>query len=394
MPPDTELPAHGLVTFYARQFNPAPDLETSFGLSADGESVCLYSADAAGRLTGFSDSVSFGAAAPGTTFGRFVNGAGEEQFPAQSSTTLGATNVGPLVGPLVMTEILEEGSPGLAGFIELKNISQSAVDLFDPQRPANTWRVAGLNSDLPQGLSLAGGGLLLLVHTNPATFRTQYNVPSDISIVGPYSRDPGTADAPLVLQRPGRPSSGVVPYIDVDVIDRSSLAWPRLANGLSFQKLTPPEYGNDPHNWRLAAPTPGAEFVSADTDGDGLPDQWEVAHGLDPFSSDADADPDDDGQTNAQEYLAGTDPRDPSDRLELRNVGIVPSAEGFFLSFEFLLRLNRAYSVVMSSDLKTSEWLPVAQIPAENTSRWVSVKQPLSADSRWAFFRVVGNRVQ
>ena len=40
---------------------------------------------------------------------------------------------------------------------------------------------------------LVPGGLLLLVQTNPATFRTQYNIPPDISIVGPYSRDPGTA---------------------------------------------------------------------------------------------------------------------------------------------------------------------------------------------------------
>jgi len=45
-----------------------------------------------------------------------------------------------------------------------------------------------------------------------------------------------------------------------------------------------------------------------DSDGDGMPDDWENRFGLDPFVEDAGDDPDGDGVTNIQEYHAGTEP--------------------------------------------------------------------------------------
>jgi hypothetical protein len=101
---------------------------------------------------------------------------------------------------------------------------------------------------------------------------------------------------------------------------------------------------------RQPAPDLGAyEFVhpTADSDGDGLPDSWELSTGLDPLRADADEDPDGDSAANRHEFRAGTDPRDPQSVLALQ----VDVQGGTALRLRWLALAGRTYDIESCSDL-------------------------------------------
>jgi hypothetical protein len=75
---------------------------------------------------------------------------------------------------------------------------------------------------------------------------------------------------------------------------------------------------------------------TGDTDGDGMPDGWELAHGLNPLVNDASLDADGDGLTNLEECQHGTNPSSPdtdgdgiSDAEELRDACTDPLVAEF-----------------------------------------------------------------
>jgi ELWxxDGT repeat protein len=55
-----------------------------------------------------------------------------------------------------------------------------------------------------------------------------------------------------------------------------------------------------------------------DSDQDGMPNDWEAEHGLNPALNDADADQDGDGTSNGAEFVAGTDPSNPASVFEAK----------------------------------------------------------------------------
>jgi len=377
IPDNTFIPAGGRIFFDEDDFNATPGSANSFLLSSTGDDVHLFSATTNGTLAGYSHSAEFGASFNGVSFGRYVNSAGDESYPPQTALTLGSVNPGPIIGPVVISEIQYHPDINDDEFVELLNITGSAVPLFSVAFPTNAWKLGGVNFTIPTNVTLGANATLLVVATNPATFRSKYSVPTNIPIFGPYAGQLQDSGENLELKAPDNPNTNGVPYVTVDAVrynDRDP--WPPAADGsgMSLQRAPAGGYGNEPTNWIAAAPTPGQVVNTGDSDGDGLPDWWEQAHGTYVFIADANEDPDNDGLTNREEYLAGTHPNDPSSALAFQ--GIV--AGGGNVILRFVAVSNRTYTVFRKPALSDPTWQKLVDVSSTTSSAVVSITNALS----------------
>jgi hypothetical protein len=364
-----------------------PGSLTSFLISSTGDDVHLFSATTNGTLTGYSHSAEFGASFNGVSFGRYVNSVGDESYPRQTALTLGSANSGPVIGPVVISEI--EYHPDLNGdeFVELLNLTGTPVPLFSVPFPTNAWKLSGLGFTFPTNVTLDGNATLLIVATNPADFRVKYSVPTNILILGPYAGQLQDSGENLELQAPDNPNTNGVPYVTVDAVRYNDQApWPPAADGsgMSLQRAPAGGYGNEPTNWIAAAPTPGQIVGSGDSDGDGMPDAWEQEHGTFVFIADANDDPDEDGLTNGEEYAAGTHPNDPSSALAFQQI----FTSGGNVIFQFVAVSNRTYSVLHKPALSAPTWQKLVDVAATPSDTLVSVTNSMVGTGA-GFYRLV-----
>jgi hypothetical protein len=266
IPSPTVIPAGGFVVFDEYDFNPTPGVDPSFMLSSHGEEVYLFSANAGGELTGYSHGFTFPAAANGVSFGRYINSTGESQYPVQLALTLGATNAGPRVGPVVINEIHYQPLAGDAEYVEIENITGSPVPLYNVEHPDLTWRVNGIGFTFPPGIQIAANGLIVIVSGDPAAFRTKHGVPANVPIFGPFPGNLQDGGERLQLLRPDNPDlddngQPIVPEIVVDEVRYdNAIPWPTEAagSGASLERLSASAYGDDPINWRASPGVPSA----------------------------------------------------------------------------------------------------------------------------------------
>jgi len=328
---------------------------------------------------------------------------------------LGASNAYPLIGPIVVTEIMYHPPDIIAGgvtndntvdeFIELKNVTPNCVPLFDPNYSTNGWRLRdAVDFDFDTNHVLPPGGSLLVVSFDPVTnltalaqFRARYGTNS--LLVGPWSGKLDNSSERIELYKPDPPQlagadAGFVPYVLVEKVEYADRgAWQTNADGhgASLQRVNPLLYGNDPLNWLAVAPTPApapgsCEGMSAvDRDGDGMPDSWETAHGFDPDNpADGALDADSDGLTNLQEYLAGTDPRDALSYLKVDAI----TTSGVVM-IHFTAVAGKVYRVLYCDALPGSPWTRLADVPAQPVTQPMAVPDPSASGQFERFYRLL-----
>ena len=93
-----------------------------------------------------------------------------------------------------------------------------------------------------------------------------------------------------------------------------------------------------------------------DRDGDGMHDEWEIFYGVD----DPNADPDNDGMSNRDEFSAGTDPLD-NNSFVLRIIAIIRNGNDVFIIFNAVA--GRTFRLEEKNELSAATWTKVDGTP-------------------------------
>ena len=111
--------------------------------------------------------------------------------------------------------------------------------------------------------------------------------------------------------------------------------------------------------------TAGAVYriIWKDTDGDGLPDDWEQQYFGSTTGASANADADGDGFTNLQEFLAGTDPTNAASALRITTVSL--NGSDFVINYDAVA--SKKYELQSTLDLTTSNWTGITTNTALST---------------------------
>jgi len=127
-------------------------------------------------------------------------------------------------------------------------------------------------------------------------------------------------------------------------------------------------------------------YILDDCDEDGLPDEWELEHNLDANDpGNRDLDPDEDGMTNREEYLAGTDPQDNQSALKVELVN--GGASGAVLRFMAMPEVG--YTIQYRTNLTSGLWLNLTNIAAQAVVSPMEISDAGAITSESRFYRLV-----
>ncbi|MBM3848369.1 MAG: hypothetical protein FJ405_19050, partial [Verrucomicrobia bacterium] len=227
------------------------------------------------RLTGYHHGWEFGGSEPGITFGRHLDVGQRASYIALQSPTPGAANSGPRESQVIISEIHYHPAPAVGPdfnreIVEVANLSDAAVALFDPAAGTNVFRLRGdVDFEFPTGIVLAGRERVVVVGFDPsnvaqaAAFRAEFGAPPGLRIFGPFRGNLSNDRGRVRLQSPA-PVSALVPqavhYVVSEVEHHADHPSLTTADGygasLHRSSLTGPD--NVPPLMREGLPSPGS----------------------------------------------------------------------------------------------------------------------------------------
>src|SRR5262249_17219124 len=129
----------------------------------------------------------------------------------------------------------------------------------------------------------------------------------------------------------------------------------------------------------------GRDCATDDFNNNGIPDCWEIYYFGSIYTYSADSDPNGDGLTIRQEYLAGLDPTVPHyNFIELFSPAI-SSGGNFTLSV--IAQMNRRYHVQASATLLPGSWTDLTNFV--QVAPLQSIAVPPASNQPSLFYRVV-----
>ena len=158
-------------------------------------------------------------------------------------------------------------------------------------------------------------------------------------------------------------------------------------NGVSQHDAT--GYPISPISFTVYSNTTATAFYYAqntDSNANGIPDWWEEIYFGGATAANANADPDGDGMTNLQEYLAGTDPRSSTSRLAITS--LLRGADGWRINFSS--SSGKLYQVEYTADLRQSNsWQTVpGQTNILGTGAIIQIVDPTATNVLQRFYRI------
>jgi hypothetical protein len=351
----TILASGAYLVYDSSNFNPTPLAPTPTNIVLDGSrggSVWLISADPnSGKLLSFEQKEDYSPTLAGLSSGRFPNATGPT-VPL-GGVTLNAANASARNGCVQVSEIHYHPATGTPEFLEISNTTALS-------EPLAFWTLRGdADFEFPVDFILAAGETALVVPFNPlsapatlASFRAQYNISSNIRVLGPWSDSFGNSAGTVTLRRrvpaPGSEPSLLTRMLEDEVKYLSTAPWPTGASGTgaSIQRRGIFRQGSDPTAWTSSTPSPGS--------GSGY-SAWQLAIFNPPGDGQALLDPDQDGIPNLIEYLLGSAPLG----FNSLATGIDPNTGNPRLVLNYSMRPDRDDGVLIpeqSTDLQT--WIP------------------------------------